>query len=348
MMLMPDIPFPKTRYLGSKRKLLGPLFDVFSRLSFETALDPFSGSGSVAYLLKAMGASVTAGDVMAFNVGAARALVVNQSQHIAETVETMLVDVGRSSATGGFIETTFDGLFFLPEENRFLDRTVSWLDGVDGVTRDMALYCVGQAALAKRPYNLFHRANLNMRVREVTRSFGNKTTWETPFETLIRRYAEEVDRAVFSSARPCRAVQADVMAHDPEAYDLVYLDPPYVSGKGAGVDYVDFYHFLDGLAEPAMWASRIVHRYKHKPLDGRGQSPWCDPATVSDAFRASIERYRRSIMVISYRSDGIPSIAELSVMLASVGKRVEVVDVGRYTYALSKNRRSKEIILVAL
>ena len=27
-------------------------------------------------------------------------------------------------------------------------------------------------------------------------------------------------------------------------YDLVYIDTPYISQKGGGVDYHDFYHFL--------------------------------------------------------------------------------------------------------
>ena len=44
--------FPQTRYLGSKRKLLTLLSQVFKNLEFETALDPFSGTASVAYLLK--------------------------------------------------------------------------------------------------------------------------------------------------------------------------------------------------------------------------------------------------------------------------------------------------------
>ena len=79
----PSRRFPQTRYLGSKHKLLGLLEAVFSELEFETALDPFSGTGAVAYLLKQMGARVTASDALAFNVGAARALVENQETRLA-------------------------------------------------------------------------------------------------------------------------------------------------------------------------------------------------------------------------------------------------------------------------
>jgi len=30
-------------------------------------------------------------------------------------------------------------------------------------------------------------------------------------------------------------------------YDLAYIDPPYISAQGVGVDYLEFYHFLEGL-----------------------------------------------------------------------------------------------------
>ena len=47
--------FPELRYMGSKHRLLPWLHGVLRSLDFETAADPFAGSGSVAYLLKSMG-----------------------------------------------------------------------------------------------------------------------------------------------------------------------------------------------------------------------------------------------------------------------------------------------------
>ena len=338
--------FPNTRYLGSKRKLLPVLRDVFSKLSFETALDPFSGTAAVAYLLKSMEKRVTAGDTMAFNALVARALVVNQTTRLGASVDTFLERVGRVESRGGFIEQTFDGVFYPRDENRFLDHVLVALGCDEGIERDMLLYCVGQAALAKRPYNLFHRANLYMRERDVNRSFGNKTTWDTPFDVLIRRFADELDNAVFESTKPCAAVMSDVLSVDPGGFDLVYLDPPYVSQKGMGVDYADYYHFLEGLTMPDRWSERILHRYKHKPLSGKRESPFVDAKRIEAAFEAAITRFKDSILVISYRSDGIPDISQIKGWLERVGKRVSVVDVGRYIYALSTNRKSKEIILL--
>lgn len=338
--------FPKTRYLGSKRKLLPVLNELFSTLEFETALDPFSGTAAVAYLLKSLGAEVTAGDTMAFNALTARALVVNQTVRLGDGVETFLSAVERVDVSRGFIERTFDGVFYPRGENRFLDRALIALGQHHGIERDMLLYCLGQAALAKRPYNLFHRANLNMRERDVNRSFGNKKTWDTPFDVLIRRFAAQLDQAVFDSKKNCVAVVSDVMSVEPAQYDLVYLDPPYVSQRGQGVDYVDYYHFLEGLSEPDGWSNRILHRYKHKPIVGRRESPWSDAERIESAFEAVITRFKDSILVISYRSDGIPDISKITAWLEHVGKKVTIVDIGKYTYALSTNRKSKEIILL--
>ena len=58
--------FPELRYMGSKHRLLTWLHGVLRSLDFETAADPFTGSGSVAYLLKAMGKQVFASDFLNF------------------------------------------------------------------------------------------------------------------------------------------------------------------------------------------------------------------------------------------------------------------------------------------
>jgi hypothetical protein len=338
--------FPATRYQGSKRKLLGALAGIFARLEFDTALDPMCGTGAVAYLLKTLGKGVVAGDALGFNASAARALVQNDTARIGPWIERLLAGIPDPAAPAGMVETVFDGIFFERDENRFIDQILPRIHALPGPARDLALWCLGQACLAKRPYNLFHRANLAMRRRDVPRGFGNKTTWDTPFPVHLRRLAAQADVAVFEGARPCRALWGDALQADPRGFDLVYLDPPYVSGRGVGVDYLDFYHFLEGLAEPAGWEGRILHRYRHKPTIGRGASPWADPQRIGGAFEAAIDRFSCATLVVSYRSDGIPPVEDIAGFLRQAGKRVEVVDVGGYTYALSTNRRSREVVLV--
>jgi adenine-specific DNA methylase len=337
--------FPRTRYLGSKRKLLPALHAVFSGLEFDTALDPFCGTGCVAYLLKVMGKRVTAGDALESNVVSARALVANDGEILGDRLEALLRDLPAPGPPPGMVERVFDEIFFERDENRFIDQVRARIDGLHGFGRDLALHALFQACLAKRPYNLFHRANLSMRRRDVCRSFGNKATWDRPFPEHMRAIAREADTAVFDSGSPCEARAGDALAMEPGAFDLVYLDPPYVSARGAGVDYLDFYHFLEGLCRPEGWEARILHRYRHKPSRGRGESPWSDPGRIAGVFEEAISRFAGSRLVVSYRSDGVPSIEDIAGWMRRAGKVVRVIDAGTYVYALSRNRRSREIIV---
>lgn len=47
--------FPRVRWMGSKYRLLQQLAQVFEEVGGTTALDAFSGSGVVSYLLKQQG-----------------------------------------------------------------------------------------------------------------------------------------------------------------------------------------------------------------------------------------------------------------------------------------------------
>jgi adenine-specific DNA-methyltransferase len=75
--------YPELRYMGSKKRLLPWIHEVLTGLDFETALDPFSGTGCVAYMMKAMGRRVIASDFLNFSTTIARATVENNHQRSA-------------------------------------------------------------------------------------------------------------------------------------------------------------------------------------------------------------------------------------------------------------------------
>ncbi len=58
--------FPRLRYMGSKYKLVPQLAGVSAEIGGSTALDAFSGSGVVAYTLKALGYRVATNDFLNF------------------------------------------------------------------------------------------------------------------------------------------------------------------------------------------------------------------------------------------------------------------------------------------
>jgi adenine-specific DNA methylase len=340
----PRLP-PSTRYQGSKRKLLPWLAEQFARLDFHTALDAFSGTASVAYLLKSLGKAVTCNDYLHCNREIGRALVENTRVRLSDDDLAQVVRRDPRLAQDDFISRTFRGVYFTPPENRWLDMVSQNIPRLPGRERQaLAWYAVFQACLVKRPFNLFHRKNLSLRTARVERSFGNKTTWDAPFEQHFRRFVREANDAVFDSGVACRALGYDACAV-PGAYDLVYIDPPYVNRRGVAVDYLQFYHFLEGMLAYEQWAERIDYQRKHRPLAGP-RSPWSDARRIHSAFAQLFERFADAILMVSYRSDGIPSVEEMAALLHRVTRRVRCVSYGEYQYVLSTSVRSGEVLLV--
>ena len=129
--------FPRVRYMGSKYRVAPYLINVFSGLSFENALDAFSGSGVVGYALKAMGKSVTTNDFLNFPTTIARATVENSSVRLDDAdVERIL---SPAPDADNFIRRTFDGLYFPPDDLAFLDTAWAHIDDMPLYKRDLAV-----------------------------------------------------------------------------------------------------------------------------------------------------------------------------------------------------------------
>jgi len=338
--------FPSTRYQGSKRKLSRAIVDALSNFDFTSVLDAFGGTGAVAHALKRAGKAVSYNDVLAFNHQIGLALIENSDVRLPLDVMQTIGNRRPGIRYPSFIERTFGGIYFTTEENRWLDVAVTNIRELScPFPRAIAWFALFQSALAKRPYNLFHRRNLYMRTASVVRSFGNKASWDRGFADHFAAFAAEANAAVFDSGRSCRATCCDVMELDP-GYDLVYIDTPYINRAGGGVDYRDFYHFLEGMLHYDDWPAMIDVKSKHRRLL-RCKDPWSDPAKCHEMFRRLFVRFKDSILAVSYRSNGIPSIGELTKMLEEVYARVRVRELGRHQYALSTTTTTREMLLIA-
>lgn len=341
-----DFPrMPPTRFQGSKRKLAGWIVEQLAGLEFDTVLDAFGGTGAVAFEFKRLGKLVTCNDLLRFNHWIGTAIIENDSGALtrADMDAVRTIDVTRTY--DDLVARTFADIYFTDDENRWLDVAAQNIATIGNrYRRASAYYALFQSALAKRPYNLFHRRNLYMRHAPVTRTFGNKVAWDRPFDVHFRRFAEQANACVFDNGRPCRALNSDA-CDVPGEFDLVYIDPPYLNARGVGVDYHHFYHFLEGLVDYPRWADRIDYVSAHRRLLPV-PSPWTSPSTVHAAFQRVFERFAGSILAVSYRSDGIPTIDELQRTLKRYKPAVRVIAHARYQYALSTNRRSQEVLLI--
>lgn len=115
--------------------------------------------------------------------------------------------------------------------------------------------------------------------------------------------------------------------------------------NGTSVNYLDFYHFLEGIANYDNWAKLIDYSTKNKKFISK-KTLWDSKDSIYKAFNALFEHFKDSILVVSYRSDGIPSIDDLFHMLNKYKNKITIVR-RKYKYVLSKNGDGEEVLLIA-
>ena len=346
--LFPELihQFPSTRYQGSKAKIVDWIWEQVQPLDFHSCLDAFGGTGVVAYKFKEEGKQISYNDQLRFNYHFGHALIENADVQLEQSdLDWLLSD--QNIEYPSFVEDNFHDIYFTDEENRWIDRTITNIHQLENpYKRSLAFFALAQACIVKRPYNLFHRKNLYIRFADVERSFGNKASWDKPFEDWFLAFAEEANQAVFDNGQNNQARNQDALTI-PNQFDLVYIDPPYVSKKGVATDYRDFYHFLEGLTMYDDWSQHLDTNSKHRRLK-RQPSEWADKKQIHCAFDKLFTHFADSILVVSYRSDGIPSQAELVNLMKQYKSEIRIAHYGQYQYALSTNSESEEILLVGM
>ena len=348
--------FPSTRYQGSKRKILPWIYEHLRKLDFHTALDLFGGSTVVSYLFKRMGKSVIYNDTLRFNYVSGLALIENDFVTLPTDDVKFLTGQCHDKHEPGFIERTFEGIYFTRAENRELDyirRRISEL-AIDDTTGKfkaaLASHALFQTCLVKRPFNLFHRKNLYLRSARVKRTFGNKQTWDTPLIEHFAKFLEEASSLVFKGRVPCRSMNCDALSSELPQCDLVYIDPPYLSQRNHETsDYYKCYHFLEGFCRYDEWP-QMIDMSTHNRRLRRVPNIWLDNDQIFNAFDSLFEKFKESILVISYKRFGVPSISTLRRMLRRHGRRV-CVHSRHYVYALNNQNGdaqfNREALIVA-
>lgn len=335
---------PSTRYQGSKYKIIKWIDYYTKDLKFDSVIDAFGGTGCVGYMFKKNGKQVFYNDSLKFNYYVGLALIENSNTFLENEDVDFVLKKHPGIKYPTFIHDTFHDIYFTDEENKWLDLVIANIGQMENKYKQaLAYYALFQACIIKRPYNLFHRKNLYIRTAEVERSFGNKKTWDTPFEEHFKKFVDEANNAVFDNGKENKAFHSDVFDLDFQA-DLTYIDTPYISAKGIGVNYFDFYHFLEGVVSYNQWGKLIDKESKHKRIKN-GKNEWCNKGEIHGAFEKLFAKFKDSILVVSYRDDGTPTIDELVKMIEKHKKSIEVKKLD-YKYVLS-NGNSKEVLIIA-
>jgi adenine-specific DNA-methyltransferase len=310
--------YPQLRYMGSKARLLPWIHEVLSGLPFETALDAFSGSGCVAYLMKAMGKSVTANDFLNFPRQIALATIENDSELLtaAECHELSRERTKRE----GFVETTFKGIFFSAADRRFIDVVWSNLPALPSLYgRALAIAALVRACIKRQPRGVFTVGSEDGRYDDGRRDL--RLSLRDQFAECVAAY----NGTVLNTGKPCRAVRGDVLSGEFPRVDLVYMDPPYVPRADDNC-YIKRYHFLEGLASYWREPDTVIDETTKVRKIAKRFTPFSYRRTALDAFDQMFRRFRDSTLVLSYSSNAYPDLDQLRGMMQRYKRTVTVME----------------------
>jgi adenine-specific DNA-methyltransferase len=347
-----------TRYQGSKRKILPWIHSILKNIEFDTVLDAFGGSASVSYLFKLMNKTVTYNDNLSFNYLIGKAIIENNNINLSYEDISYLTKEIEGLKYYNFIEKNFKNIYYLEEENIWLDRVISNIiqmnhcePNILEFKRSLAYYALFQSCMIKRPFNLFHRNNLYLRTSDVERNFGNKTTWDRSFEEYLIKFSKEANSLVFNTGKNCRSLNLSAFDIDPVGFDLVYLDPPYLRKDSSNEtsNYLKCYHFLEGLANYNEWGNLIDYNSHNLRFKNNSFIKDFDVNLIYESYEELISRFHKSIIVLSYKKNGIPSIDFLYKLIKKVKGRAFTIS-KHYKYALNHQngdaKNNREVIII--
>lgn len=306
--------YPQLRFMGSKYRLLPWIYAVLRDLRFDSALDAFSGSACVAYLLKGMGKRVVTNDFLNFPAIIARATIENSCEILDNhTLERLMAYDPRHKR---FIETTYRGIFYTPEDLSFLDIVWWNLRKLRSpYQRAIALSALIRSCVKRQPRGVFTVAGDPDQYKDGRRDLQL---------SLREHFVEQVEaynRTVFNNGKRNEARRGDVFDIDPAEFDLVYLDPPYVPRADDNC-YMKRYHFLEGLS--CYWRGLSILKDTRVKKIAKPYTPFSYRRDAETAFTRLFDKFRRSVLVLSYSSNGYPDLDMLVTLMRRYKRSVDV------------------------
>ena len=304
------------KYLGSKRRLVPVLGELFTASGARTALDLFTGTTRVAQELKRRGGHVTAVDTARYSEVFARCYVALDAGEVDDrALDDALAHLRSLPGRPGYFTETFcvRSRFFQPFNGERIDAI-------------RAAIAADHAGSALEPVLLTSLIEAADRVDSTTGvQMAYVKRWSSRSAKPLELRRPEL------LAGTGRAVRADAVAVAGSLgpVDFAYLDPPYNQHR-----YFTNYHVWETLVA---WDAPEHYGVACKRVDAR------DPATKSvfnskpampDALRAVVGAVDARLLVLSYNDEGWLTLDELVEACAPRGA-VEVLafDSKRYVGA---------------
>lgn len=335
--------FPEPQYLGAKFIHRGWIAQFIPE-DANTVLDAFSGSQSIAYMLKQLGKKVVTNDFLNFNNSIGKALIENPGYVLDKRDIDILFSENSDPAEFNLIEKLFSGLFFVQEEAAFADSFRSNVHRLNNpYKQSLALAVMCRSITRKITMGHFAHTQALVYAADPARIKRNRSLIR-PLKELFMELLPEYNAAVFDNNRENTSYNENILDLLPQlsGIDLAYFDPPYCNSHA---DYQSFYHLLETYVE--YWKDKKfvngTKRYEPKKYSG------FDKNSEALSNLQLLFKHARHIptWLISYNDRSYPDIDTMVGMIEPYRK----VRIERKTYNAGRGGKgsvagSSEILLV--
>jgi DNA adenine methylase len=325
--------------MGSKNKIIGEIWQFLREYEFESFYDAFAGSNIVGYFMKCQGKRVISNDFMAMSYHNANAIIENSEINLEPSDIKLLINRENDN---DFISTTFRDLYFSNSDNNFLDQVRANIDLLDNkYKKSIALAALSRACMKKRPRGIFtfigHRYD------------DGRKDIKTSLKEHFIISTSLINKAVFNNGQQNKSFNYETQNLDLQS-DLVYLDPPYFSIKSDN-DYVRRYHFVEGLVKN--WDGIKIQEHTKTKKFKSYRTPFSNKIEAYSEFEKLFEKYKKSIIAVSYSSNSLPTKEELLEILKGFKTTViaheinHIYSFGTQSHKIgNKNNRVKEYLII--
>lgn len=301
------------KYLGSKRRLVPALTELFERSGARTALDLFTGTTRVARAFKGAGGVVTAVDSARYSEMFARTWIETDAADVnrGELVEA-IDELDRLPGDAGYVTDTFcvESRFFQPFNGERIDAVRA------AIARD-------HAGSSLEPILV---TSLLLAADKVDSTAGLQMAYIKQWAPRsYKPMALQVPELFVGRGRALRG-DACELAGALGPFDLAYLDPPYNQHR-----YFTNYHVWETIVA---WDHPEHYGVACKRLDARDdetKSIFNRKREMPDALRQTIAAIDAEVLIVSYNDESWVALDDLIEMCRPHGDVVALAfDSKRY------------------
>lgn len=235
--------FPEPQYLGAKYTLRGWIAQYIPE-DTNVVLDAFSGSQSIAFMMKQLGKTTITNDFLEFNNQIGKALIENKGEVLDNDDVRILFDVNQDSDKYDLMERLFSNLFFTKEEAALIDSFRSNIPRLSNSYKQAMAFTVMCRSLTRKvTMGHFAHTQALAYAADPARVKRNRSLVR-PLRELFMDLLPQYNAAVFDNDKDNKSYKENILDLLPRLHgiDLVYFDPPYCNSHA---DYQSFYHLLE-------------------------------------------------------------------------------------------------------